>query len=71
MSAKTGIYRVAQFIKWTSRTLGGLFILGLAYSAISSPMSKPANMIFLVVLTVGFMAIAEGIAWVIEGFSRD
>lgn len=68
MSAKNGIYRVAQFIKWTSRTLGGLFILIVLF------MHKADNIgstIFLVALTVGLMAIAEGIAWVIEGFSRD
>lgn len=64
MSVKNGIYRVAQFIKWTSRTLGGLFILIVLFMPQDS-------MIILLVLTVVFMAIAEGIAWVIEGFSRN
>lgn len=67
MSVKNGIYRVAQFIKWTSRTLGGLFILIILFM----PKAHIGNTILLLALTVVFMAIAEGIAWVIEGFSRD
>jgi Sec-independent protein secretion pathway component TatC len=66
MSVKNGIYRVAQFIKWTSRTLGGLFILIVLFTPKDS-----TSMIILLALTVVFMAIAEGIAWVIEGFSRN
>lgn len=67
MSVKNGIYRVAQFIKWTSRTLGGLFIL----ISLFAQGNNISNIIFFLALAVLFMAIAEGIAWVIEGFSRD
>jgi hypothetical protein len=69
MSVKNGIYRIAQLTKWTSRVLGGLLLLSIAYVFISESDSNHA--LVPVVITVGCMAIAEGIAWVLEGFSRE
>lgn len=69
MSVKNGIYRIAQLTKWTSRVLGGLLLLSIAYVFISE--SDSQNALAPLVITVGCMAIAEGIAWVLEGFSRD
>lgn len=69
MSVKNGIYRIAQLTKWTSRVLGGLFLLSIGYVFISEGDSKHA--LVPVVITAVCMAIAEGIAWVLEGFSRE
>jgi hypothetical protein len=69
MSVKRGIYRIAQLVKWTSRVLGGLLLLSIAYVFISESGSKEA--LVPVVITTVCMAIAEGIAWVLEGFVSD
>ena len=69
MSVKNGIYRIAQLTKWTSRVLGGLFLLSIGYVFISEGDSKHA--LVPVVITAVCMAIAEGIAWVLEGFAND
>jgi hypothetical protein len=69
MSVKRGIYRIAQLTKWASRVLGGLLLLGIAYVFISEGDSKHA--LVPVVITAVCMAIAEGVAWVLEGFGSD
>jgi len=69
MSVKNGIYRIAQLTKWTSRVLGGLLLLSIAYVFISDSDSKGA--LVPVLVTVGCMAVTEGIAWVLEGFSSE
>lgn len=69
MSVKNGIYRIAQLTKWASRVLGGLFLLSIGYVFISEGDSKHA--LVPVVITAVCMAIAEGVAWVLEGFGSD
>ena len=69
MSVKNGIYRIAQLTKWTSRVLGGLLLLSIAYVFISESDSKDA--LVPIVITVGCMAAAEGIAWILEGFGSE
>jgi hypothetical protein len=71
MSVRNGIYRIAQLTKWTSRVLGGLLLLAIAYAEIFNNEGVSNNVLVPVVITVGCMAIAEGIAWVLEGFSRE
>ena len=71
MSVTTGIYRIAQLTKWTSRVLGGLLLLFIAYAEIFKNEGARNNVLVPVAITVGCMAIAEGIAWVLEGFSRE
>lgn len=70
MNVKRGIYRITQLIKWTSRVLGGLFFLSIAYVFIIRDSDSEHALVPLLV-TVGCMAIAEGIAWVLEGFADD
>ena len=70
MSVKRGIYRIAQLIKWTSRVLGGFLLLALAYAQIFESTSK-GDVGVVLVMTVVSMAIAEGVAWVLEGFGSD
>ena len=69
MSVKNGIYRIAQLTKWTSRVLGGLLLLSIAYVFISE--SNIEGALVPVVISVGCMAVAEGIAWVLEGFGSE
>ena len=71
MSVKNGIYRIAQLTKWTSRVLVGLLLLAIAYAEIFNNEGVSNNVLVPVVITVGCMAIAEGIAWVLEGFTDE
>jgi hypothetical protein len=74
MSFSTGIYRIAQVIKWFGRVFGGLWFFGVAISFLSSTDITPAmksDTIFFVFLSILFVAITEGIGWVLEGFSHD
>jgi hypothetical protein len=67
MNISQGLYRLAQAIKWTGRVLGGFWLAGLVYGAITG--SGKAGFIF--VLALIFIAITEGIAWILEGFASD
>jgi hypothetical protein len=70
MSVKRGIYRIAQLIKWTSRVLGGFWLLAIAYARIFEGKNE-GDIGFILVMTVVSMAIAGGVAWVLEGFASD
>lgn len=70
MSVKTGIYRIAQLIKWTSRVVGGCWLLAIAQAKIFESNST-GDVGVVLVITVVSMAIAEGVAWVLEGFVSD
>ena len=83
MSVKKGINRIAQVIKWISRVFGGLLLTAKTYSMIAernhlgrnlpSGYELEINRDALVMLfsIVFLMAVAEGIAWVLEGFAGD
>lgn len=73
MSISNGIYRTAQLIKGTSRVLGGLLLLVNAYALIflRLELKERDDAIAVLLVTVFFMAIAEVIAWVLEGFAND
>lgn len=80
MSVKNGIYRIAQLTKWTSRLLGGLLLLVNTYSLIAERNHLGRNLpagfeletnhdAFAVLLVIVVcMAMAEGVAWILEGF---
>jgi hypothetical protein len=65
MSLANGIYRIAQFIKWTSRLMGGLLLLINAYAFIFLSVElRERDDAFAVLLVTGvFMALAEVISW--------
>ena len=71
MNISTGIYRLAQIIKWAGRGLGWLWLMGLAYSVMGTDKKADSDFWFFVVLLAVFIAITEGTAWVLEGFSND
>jgi hypothetical protein len=84
MNISMGIYRLAQVIKWTSRVLGVPLLLFNTYALIvernhlgrnlPSGFELEANSgdaIAVLVVTVVCMAVAEGIAWILEGFASD
>ena len=71
MSVKNGIYRIAQLTKWASRVLGGLLLLFIAYAEIFKNDGVSNSVGVPVVITIACMAIAEGIAWILEGFGSE
>jgi len=73
MNISQGLYRLAQIIKWGGRGFGGFWFVGVAVSFLNSertPATKADTILFLV-LAILFVAITEGIAWVMEGFADD
>jgi hypothetical protein len=75
MNISTGLYRLAQVIKWGGRILGGFLLLGLVIDFLTSTPQRQSDMssdrIVVLILVVGFIAITGVIAWVLEGFSDD
>ena len=69
MSVKRGIYRIAQAIKWVGRVLGGLWFLAMAYALTATRTSEDG--LILLISSVVFVGITEGIAWVLEGFADE
>jgi hypothetical protein len=87
MNISMGIYRLAQVIKWTSRVLGVPLLLFNTYALIVESVERNhlgrnlpsgfeleangGDAIAVLVVTVVCMAVAEGIAWILEGFASD
>jgi hypothetical protein len=83
MNISEGIHRLSQLIKWTSRVLGILLLLVNTYALIIERNHLGSNLpsgfelevngdaIAVLVVTVFCMAVAEGIAWILEGFASD
>jgi len=71
MNISQGIYRIAQLIKWGGRSLGAIYFLGLMYAALTNQEKANNDLFFFLGLFAVFIAITEGMAWVLEGFSRD
>lgn len=69
MSVKRGIYRIAQAIKWVGRVLGGLWFLAMAYALTAIRTSEVG--FILLISSVVFVGITEGIAWILEGFTDE
>ena len=70
MNISQGLFRLAQAIKWTGRVLGGLWLVGLIYTLTESePVKAGLGAIF--VIAIVFVALTEGIAWILEGFAND
>ena len=73
MSVQTGIYRLAQVIKWAGLLIAGVLGLG-GVGWIVGMGGKPSNMgmatLFLVLAAIVF-GIARGVAWILEGFARE
>jgi hypothetical protein len=69
MSISRGIYRIAQAIKWTGRLLGGLWFIAMAYALTSTKASE--DTFLLLISSVVFVGVTEGIAWILEGFGSD
>jgi hypothetical protein len=72
MSVKRGIYRIAQAVKWTGRGLVGLWFMVGGFVMLTSPVSERSQdeLVYLILVVV-FLAITEGIAWILEGFGSD
>jgi hypothetical protein len=74
MNISKGIHRLAQIIKWLGRVFGGFWFVGVAISFLNAtdrtPAMKSDTTLFLL-LAILFVAITEGIAWVLEGFAND
>ena len=74
MSVANGIYRIAQAIKWTGRVLGGIGVMAICYSVLTSPplsqMDGKENLALFAVAGV-LVAITEGIGWILEGFGSE
>ena len=73
MSISRGVYRIAQAIKWTGRVLGGIGVMAICYSVLTSPMSQmdaKENLALFAIAGV-LIAITEGIAWILEGFGSE
>ena len=73
MNISTGIYRLAQVFKWSGRVVGAIWLLGLFYNYIGRSNSPPLNAdaYFFLGSLVVFVALTEGIAWILEGFADD
>ena len=75
MNISTGLYRLAQVIKWSGRILGGLLFFTFAFQLFTSTsrsqdmMNSEVTILFLI--PVGLIAITGVVAWVLEGFSDD
>jgi len=65
MNISTGLYRLAQVIKWGGRVLGGLWLIAVVADA------SPNDFKIFVLLGIVFIVVTEGIAWVLEGFAND
>ena len=73
MSFTRGIYRIAQAIKWTGRVLGGIGVMAICYSFLTSPLTQMDGKenLALLAITIVLVAITEVIAWVVEGFGSE
>lgn len=74
MNISTGIYRLAQIIKWFGRVVGGFWFVGVAITFLNATDRAPAlksDTILLLGSAIVFALITEGIAWVLEGFAND
>jgi hypothetical protein len=73
MSVSKGIYRIAQAIKWTGRVLGGIGVMAICYSVLTSPLTQmdaKENLALFGIAGV-LVAITEGIGWILEGFGSE
>ena len=73
MSIANGIYRIAQAIKWTGRVLGGVGVMAICYSVLTSPLSQMDGKENLALFAIAgvLVAITEGIGWILEGFGSE
>ncbi len=75
MNISTGLYRLAQVIKWGGRILGGILFVLIVNELFTSTPQLLSNIlsdrIVVICLIVGFIAVTEVVAWVLEGFSND
>ena len=73
MNISKGIYRIAQAIKWTGRLFGGIGVMAICYSFLTSPQSQMDSKESLALLAIAgvLVAITEGIAWILEGFGSE
>lgn len=70
MSVKRGIFRIAKLIKWVGRIVGSLFVVGSAHQMIA-PNPTSADEYGMLLMAGIILAISEGIAWILEGFSSE
>jgi hypothetical protein len=75
MNISSGIYRLAQVIKWIGRVLGGAWLILLVSESNQSIVDglKSKNEVLWLMFLGAFVliAITEVIAWVLEGFADD
>jgi len=78
MNLSTGLYRLAQVIKWAGRVLGGIWLIFL-FTLLTTEKAKvidgfkTGNEFTWLIFVTPFVliAITEVIAWVLEGFADD
>lgn len=73
MNISQGLYRLAQVIKWVGRIAGGLWFLGVSFFFLNSPRQADirGDAILFLCAALIFIAVTEGVAWVLEGFADD
>jgi hypothetical protein len=73
MNISSGVYRIAQVIKWIGRVLGGIWIVVVYLNLSNSARTEvhKVDAIFFLCLAIVVVLITEGIAWILEGFAND
>jgi hypothetical protein len=71
MNISHGIYRLAQLIKWAGRIIGAIYIVSFVSANFFTEKNATSDAFLFGGLLILFLAITEGIAWVLEGFSND
>ena len=75
MNIASGLYRLAQVIKWFGRVLGCIWFILLVTESSKSVVDglKSGNEVLWVMFLSAFVLIAvtEVIAWILEGFANE
>lgn len=72
MSFSTGIYRLAQVIKWAGRLLALGLTVGMLFAerASNGNWMSETKVMFLAGAAL-FLLVSQPLAWVLEGFSKE
>ena len=71
MNISQGLYRIAQLIKWSGRVITSFYFVFFGYTIIFIEKKWGNDILLVGGLFILFIAITEGIAWAIEGFSGE
>jgi hypothetical protein len=73
MNISSGIYRLAQVIKWVGRVLGGIWVVVVSLGYLNSAKTEVHKLdtIFFLCLAIVFVLLTACIAWILEGFANE